>query len=96
MCSARLCWAGEDKWTVGVRTTFYLNFLSKLLQVSAKPGLVTQHHHSYTCTLVLGTRVDTRVPRDHTQLLVLAYICHLSCGDGTGGAAAVLTQIHSQ
>ena len=37
-----LCWAGEDKWTVGVRTTFYLNFLSKLLQVSAKPGLVTQ------------------------------------------------------
>ena len=65
----------EDKWSVGVRTTFYLNFLSKLLQVSTKPGLVTQHHPSYNCTLWLGTRVDTCVPRDHhTLLLVLAYI----------------------
>ena len=49
----------EDKWSVGVRTTFYLNFLSKLLQVSTKPGLVTPHHPSYNCTLWLGTRVDT-------------------------------------
>ena len=86
VCSVRLCWAGRTSGVLEYAPLFTSTF--SLNCCKYQPSLDWWHRTIPAITVHCGWgHVYTRVlPRDHhTLLLVLAYIWHLSCGDGTGG-----------